>query len=199
MRASGTAAKMFHFSFTVALLSLLPYFPFLSFFLFLSSLFSFFSFFFFLFSFFAAPRQSAARGESPPLPPPRYATGRNIRGTIEIRVDTAKGAEVRVTDDSDRDGQWPSGRTQRAGVWFLFSAEGGRSLSALRTLNYRAVLPCWCCVWLVTMALHMHCGQYTICGETVKPEGGQQCIFDYFWLKSWGQWKLGGRVAPEGC
>ena len=34
----------------------------------------------------------------------------------------------------------------------------------------------------------------------VKPEGGQQCIFDYFWLNCGGQWKLGverhQRVKP---
>ena len=70
MRASGAAAKMFHFSFTVALLSLLPYFPFLSFFLFLSSLFSFFSFFFFLFSFFAAPGKVPPGANRPLCPPP---------------------------------------------------------------------------------------------------------------------------------
>ena len=30
---------------------------------------------------------------------------------------------------------------------------------------------------------HLHSYQYSICGKT---RGGQQCIFDYFWLKLWG-------------
>ena len=63
---------MFHFSFTVITCFFHIFFFSLSSFFFLP-LFPFFFFFFFLFSFFAARLQSAARGESPPLPP-RYAT-----------------------------------------------------------------------------------------------------------------------------
>ena len=74
-RDRGATAKMFQFSFAVITYAS-PIFSFSLFFFF--PFFLFFLFLFFLFSLFCRPLKSAARGESPPLPPPSVRHCRQI-------------------------------------------------------------------------------------------------------------------------
>ena len=76
-------------------------------------------------------------------------------------------------------GRWPRGRLDVlepgvAGVRFLVSAAAGRRSSALSTLKLLRSTPSLvqCCVWLVTVAWHVHRGMGRL--EPVTDFWGQQ-------------------------